>query len=327
MSAFLALLAMSGLLALTSFGVGMLPLSFSYSRKHLSRLSSLGTGLLLGTALGVIIPEGIEVLAESSSQLPTGTIALSLLAGFSLMIVVEQLGSSHVHEAPSDHSLKPRHVVDDVSFDVELGELENEQGIPSRSRDASPRRGIVESDTKQPAYPLTVGLVIHGLADGLALGVSAVSSGDSSVSSDLSFLVFLALAIHKAPTALAYSTTLLSTSLPRVECKKHLFVFSCSTPVGAVVAYSVFAFLGIGQAHNVGIALLISGGSFLYVATVLQPVSHHASPEVSTEEEGNKSRIIFILLGMFIPYFIGSVLEHGHDHASTSSPALESPRT
>ena len=31
--------------------------------KHLSRLSSLGTGLLLGTALGVIIPEYVEGLS------------------------------------------------------------------------------------------------------------------------------------------------------------------------------------------------------------------------------------------------------------------------
>ena len=48
------------------------------------------------------------------------------------------------------------------------------------------------------AHPLTLGLVIHSLADGLALGASASNEGgDSSVS----FLVFLALIIHKCMLA------------------------------------------------------------------------------------------------------------------------------
>jgi len=57
MSTLLVLLTLSGLLGLTSFGIGILPLSFTFSGAHMSRLSSLGTGLLLGAALGVIIPE------------------------------------------------------------------------------------------------------------------------------------------------------------------------------------------------------------------------------------------------------------------------------
>lgn len=45
----------------------------------------------------------------------------------------------------------------------------------------------------EKAFPVTLGLVVHGLADGLALGVSAL--GDTK--SDLSLVVFLALLIHK----------------------------------------------------------------------------------------------------------------------------------
>ncbi|THH16860.1 hypothetical protein EW146_g3831 [Bondarzewia mesenterica] len=325
---------MSALLALTSFGIGMLPLSFTYSRKHLSQLTSLGTGLLLGTALGVIIPEGIEILSKSGSELPTANIALSLLVGFSIMLLVEQLGSSHVHdvagEQPSPRIVnairpgtKPRDSVD-VQFDVELGELEAEQGIPPQPVDAPPvsrRRDAAENDARQSAYPLTVGLVLHGLADGFALGVSARSSNDPLVSSDLSFLVFVALAIHKAPTALAYTTSLLSTSLSRPECRKYLIIFSASTPLGAIVSYGLFSLLGLGQSHQVGSALLVSGGSFLYVATVLQPVSHH-SPSGSTasaDEVGKKARTLILMVGMFIPYVIGSLLEHGHGSGALGS--------
>lgn len=51
----------------------------------------------------------------------------------------------------------------------------------------------VSGGRPERAYPLTLGLVVHGLADGLALGVSAL--GDTE--SDLSLVVFLALLIHK----------------------------------------------------------------------------------------------------------------------------------
>ena len=47
--------------------------------------------------------------------------------------------------------------------------------------------------TPEKAYPVTLGLIIHGLSDGLALGVSALSDTES----DLSLVVFLALLIHK----------------------------------------------------------------------------------------------------------------------------------
>lgn len=253
---------MSALLGLTSFGTGMLPLSISFSRKHLSQLSTLGTGLLLGTALGVILPEGIETLslADPGSEFPTTTIALSLLVGFSLMLVVEQLSGSHSHSgSPNDdrpksaaNAAKSRDGEDQVEFDVELGELEDEQGIPHQphSRPSSPprdRESVPNRVPKQRPFTLTIGLVLHGLADGLALGVSALSSADSTVSSDLSFVVFFALAIHKAPTALAFTTSLMATSLPRIECRKHLAVFSASTPIGAIASYAAFSFVGAGD--------------------------------------------------------------------------------
>ncbi|KAE9980704.1 hypothetical protein BLS_008411 [Venturia inaequalis] len=61
------LLALSGLMALASFLAGSLPLSFSLSQRQIRLISAVGTGLLIGTALIVIIPEGIETLYSSSA--------------------------------------------------------------------------------------------------------------------------------------------------------------------------------------------------------------------------------------------------------------------
>lgn len=78
MSGLVTVLTMSALLGAASFGIGILPLSFSFSSTSsriqsinliqivhsleptLAKLTTFGTGLLLGAALGVIIPECVR---------------------------------------------------------------------------------------------------------------------------------------------------------------------------------------------------------------------------------------------------------------------------
>ncbi|OBZ68680.1 Zinc transporter ZIP9 [Grifola frondosa] len=334
MSGLVSVLVMSALLGAAAFGTGMLPLSVAFSKSILAKLSTFGTGLLLGAALGVIIPEGIETLvslnASSGSQFPTSTIALSLLTGFMFMLVVERFLSRTRTPPPSaqrtqpDQPASPRGVVE---FDVELGELERTEGIehePSPASSATPAYHYTEppdAETRTRAYPLTLGLVVHALADGLALGSAALSSADSRVHSGgvalpsgLSIVVFFALIIHKAPTALALTTSLLSTSLPHAECKKHLAIFSAATPLGTLVSYAVLSFFGNSSGSNwPGIALLFSGGTFLYVATVLQPVLGHSS---ASEDISEKARTFYIILGMLVPYSIGAIFGDDHGHGA-----------
>ena len=50
----------------SSFLAGMLPLSLSLSSRQLRLITAVGTGVLVGTALIVIIPEGIETLYSAS---------------------------------------------------------------------------------------------------------------------------------------------------------------------------------------------------------------------------------------------------------------------
>jgi zinc transporter 9 len=47
--------------------------------------------------------------------------------------------------------------------------------------------------TTQRAYPLSLGLIVHALVDGYALGVSSLDTRSGAVS----FVVFLAIIIHK----------------------------------------------------------------------------------------------------------------------------------
>ena len=84
MSSFIVVLLMAAALGATSFGIGCLPLFFTFSSESLQPqpkislqttdtkknyeeerimyLSTLGTGLLIGAALGIIIPEYVASL-------------------------------------------------------------------------------------------------------------------------------------------------------------------------------------------------------------------------------------------------------------------------
>jgi len=281
-------------MAATSFGCGMLPLAFALSRSYIERLSAVGTGLLLGAALGVIVPEGIETTVESTTRdadFPTKQIALALLAGFTFMLLVEQLGTGgHAHGTPQPQ----------IEFDAELDDLEPGRAVP-KPEDFAPEREL--------ALPMTLGLVVHGLADGLALGVSSLTPAHTEGTNALSLVVFLALILHKAPTSLALTTSLLASNVPRPTCKKHLAIFASATPLSALVCYAIFSLFGLGHSTSwTGLALLFSGGTFLYVATVLQPVSSQSV----AQELSRRSRVFLIVIGLFIPFVLSSVLGHGH---------------
>ncbi|KAI0166378.1 ZIP zinc transporter-domain-containing protein [Xylariaceae sp. FL1272] len=61
------LLALTAVMALASFLAGALPLSMSLTAAQLRLISSIGVGILVGTSLIVIIPEGIEAVVEAST--------------------------------------------------------------------------------------------------------------------------------------------------------------------------------------------------------------------------------------------------------------------
>ncbi|TGJ85612.1 hypothetical protein E0Z10_g3142 [Xylaria hypoxylon] len=60
------LLPLTVVMTLASFLAGALPLSMTLSQSQLRLISSIGIGILVGTSLIVIIPEGIDAVAESS---------------------------------------------------------------------------------------------------------------------------------------------------------------------------------------------------------------------------------------------------------------------
>lgn len=132
----------------------------------------------------------------------------------------------------------------------------------------------------------TLGLVVHSIADGVALGSTCYASQGKDTS--LPFVIFMALLLHKCPAAIGLTTFLRHENLNFSKIVCHLAAFTSTSPIWAVVSYWVFRFFAVSQDEGsttfklVGILLLVSAGSFMYVAMI------HILPEVYCNTDSHR---------------------------------------
>ncbi|XP_060808983.1 zinc transporter ZIP9 [Amyelois transitella] len=276
-----------------SYVAGSIPLNVNMSEDKLQKVTVFGAGLLVGTALAVIIPEGVRslfseraaptIVTKDYTAEPPGhdndlhtVIGISLVLGFIFMLLVDQVSTRY-----------------------------NDSSNPT-----------------EKSVTATVGLVVHAAADGIALGAAATTSH-----ADVEMIVFLAIMLHKAPAAFGLVTFLLHAGLDRNRIRKHLLIFSTAAPLGALLTY-----FGIGNESKqtlsdfnaTGIAMLFSAGTFLYVATVhvLPELTHshsHTHTLLPLQEGGAPKRgfgglqfceMFLLTVGAMLPV----LLTMGHKH-------------
>lgn len=323
-----------------SFVVGSLPLAFTLSASQLRLISSIGMGVLVGTSLIVIIPEGIETLYSASSvsrksigaratnvdwasrglvstqilnedghasALPSGTpvsfldlvsehpsplvnreaafeeshvliarkdetssekqkehdeeeeessphawIGIALIGGFILMYLIDKIPE---FASPTKPDRQPYHIsLDNLGSGLRRSSSPMRNGGLLDAGHSSSRRGH--------SFATTTGLVIHAAADGIALGASSTDTG-------LSFIIFLAIMVHKAPASFGLTSILLKQGLSSRTARAHLLVFSLAAPVGALATFLFAHMVGssggdeAGSLWRTGMLLLFSGGTFL----------------------------------------------------------------
>ncbi|KAI8896176.1 Zinc/iron permease [Globomyces pollinis-pini] len=304
-----------------SFLAGNIPLMFHLSQENLNLISTYGAGLLLGAAFLIIIPEGIETVYNNKFQLirfddiPTvefehdiskrtsinlsktrtkrhededesfidsNDIGLSLLFGFGFMFLIDQ--SSH-----HDHSWTQQ-------ASISVSDL---------------RDHLVSHDSTPAA---SLGLMIHAAADGIALGAAFIAE-----ESNLQFVIFFAILLHKAPSAFGLSSHLLQKGLPRSRILTQLGLFSLAAPIASIITYCTLGLMNSEDSHLVkyrtGLVLLFSGGTFLYVSTV------HILPEIYQKgaydhvNRPHENHLTIVQIGLFVVGLISPLfLSFGHHH-------------
>lgn len=414
MDGLFTLLILSIVMALASFLAGILPLSLKLSQSQLRLISTIGMGVLVGTSLVVIIPEGVETLysasevghganshtkrhiyarsvdihwvhdgfppaaqvlaprglgdetnpfnvpgpvipsklddpprtptnpgvvgimdtgngktssngeedAEKHSESKHAWIGIALLAGFMLMYLVDKVPQ---YTQPSKPKTRTHHIALN-----NLGRRFNLTTSLDRDDEADSFLESSEgSHIQSRSFATTIGLVIHAAADGIALGASSTATD-----SGLSFVIFFAIMIHKAPAAFGLTSVLVKQGLSKRAARGHLVLFSLAAPTGAIVTWLLAKILGGGSGNHspettkwwTGMLLLFSAGTFLYVAMhSMQDASnsHHQTTMngqangygegrdgTHVEQKASWKDLAAACFGMILPIF----LQVGHAH-------------
>ncbi|XP_065832825.1 zinc transporter ZIP9-like [Oscarella lobularis] len=333
MDDFISLTLLSLAMLVGSYVAGSVPLVLTLSEKRLRLITSLGAGLLIGTALAVIIPEGVHALytdhgdehshenrlSENDQVQETNIAAKPDI--YKIADMQKKLSEENDHHHAELHSYIGIALCTGFVFMLLIDQLGGSHAHGGTS-DGSSKRGVTA----------TIGLVVHAAADGIAMGAAANSSN-----SEVAMLVFIAIMLHKAPAAFGLASFLLHEGYQRNKIRRHLLIFSLAAPVMALVTYA-----GLSRRHKqllssingTGIALLFSAGTFLYVATVhvlkeLTERHGHESPNAAaasgieaattttettsqTSDRLSKEDLTALILGIVFPMIIS--IYHQHEH-------------
>lgn len=176
-------------------------------------------------------------------------------------------------------------------------------GRESREAGADDTPGADLPMWRLEGFQTLIGILVHSFADGAAVGVAALSPNRG-----LGMLVALAIIMHKAPAAFGLCTYLLNTGWGLRRTRRAMFIFSCASPISALLVYLAIVSLPVlNQPLSVPLCLLLSGGTFLYAACI------HILPEtVGPGGRLTPGQVVAVTLGALIPF--GLSLTHSHSH-------------
>jgi zinc and cadmium transporter len=148
-------------------------------------------------------------------------------------------------------------------------------------------------DIHQMGIPAFLGISLHSLLDGLALGAGLMLP-------QLGPMVLLAVIIHKMPDGISITSILLAAGWSRQRVATLSVLFSLTTPTGALLAYLFFRTL---SPENIAVAIGISAGTFLAIATA------DILPQVHRIDERNPLTLLFLIGGLALSW-LGRLLAH-----------------
>lgn len=136
-----------------------------------------------------------------------------------------------------------------------------------------------------------VGLLVHSLVDGLAIGAGF------EVSAALGAVATLAVILHEVPEGITTLSLFLHAEYPRRRAIAWTAAVALATPVGAILTTLLPT---LAHETALGVLLAVAGGSFLYVASAdLIPETHRAK---------HVPAILLMALGMAVPLIAGRLL-------------------
>jgi zinc and cadmium transporter len=279
---------------------GLLPNLVRMTHTRTQLAMSLVSGLMLGVAFYHLLPHSIA-MRESADAIDFSV--WWLVIGLVVMLLLLRAFHFHQHEIEADHGHAPAH----------------DEAAPA-SRD-TPHHHAAEAGP--PAHRLSwlgiaLGLGLHTLIDGVALG-AALRGADASVGGGLLGAgVFLAILLHKPLDAMSI-TALMQAGGWDVSARRGINIaFALLCPLGALAFYHGVDLVAHDPLDLVAAALAFAAGAFICIALsdLLPEVHFHSHDRV-------KLTTVF-LLGLALAWMIGHLEPSAaHQHGALSPQHLD----
>lgn len=307
------------LIVVVSLGGGWLPKLMRLTHTRMQFMMSLVGGLMLGVGLLHLIPHAAAMLGSFDQAM------MAALVGLLFMFALIRIFHVHQHGTLEDDG----HVACNHDHDVEpqlIGAPGLEVIQPAAHVHHHHGHHHHHHDHGAPAsgcswIGLAIGLALHTLIDGMALGATVASEALLHEGGDPHFHLlglgtFLAVALHKPLDAMSITTVMHAGKWSDKTIGWINFAFSLMCPLGAALFYFGVDAMGSYQSLVIGTALAFSGGVFLCIslADILPEVSFHSHDRFALTSA--------LLIGVLLAYGIGFLepehAHHGHDHGSHS---------
>lgn len=284
---------------------GWLPQRLQISHTRMQVLISLIAGLMLSIGIFHMLPHAIEELGEEGADLA----GYGLMGGLVLMFLLLRVFSFHQHS--------------------QTGHATHSDALGHGDCHSDPRRHVCNSDlgdTQSAPRPhaahslswlgVCLGMGLHTLIDGLALGASVEADALRGVTGFLGLGTFLAVFLHK-PLDSASITSLMSVggwSSRSQTWANSGFALIC--PLGAgLFVLGVHEFSG-SQSTIVGMALAASAGVFLCIALA------DLLPEMEFHRHNRVRLTAALIAGITLGWAI-RFLDPAHTHSHTNHESTQ----
>ncbi len=265
---------------------GLVPAFLKLTHRRLEVLVSFVSGVMLGAALLQMLPHAWEERAHwledrggaASAHEAIGPVALWMLAGFLGMFFVERFFCFHHHEVPHAGS----------------------------HEGTAPAGHAGHAGHELTWTGAAVGLALHSLVDGVALGAAVMAAPGEGVALAAGLGTFLAVLLHKPFDSMTLATLMV---VGRTSARaRHMANLGFGLMVPAGAGLFLLAGSAAGEAHwVVSCALAVSAGTFLCISL------SDLLPELQFHQHDRVKLSAALLLGVAVAWGASAVEERGHE--------------
>jgi zinc and cadmium transporter len=228
-----------------------------------------------------------------------------MLGGFLVMFFLQRFFHFHHHDLPEGD---PEDCCHGESHTLHSHEARHDHGARHHAHT------LAEKSARQLSWIGTaLGLSLHSLLDGLALGAAvAAASGGHKLAG---IPTALAVILHKPFDAMTVATLMAAGGSSRVSRHVLNALFALATPLGVGLFYLGFSYFAGSNEVFLGCALAFCAGTFLCIA------SSDLLPELQFHSHDRFKLSFALAAGLATALFVSQLETHSHSPADGSQPA------